>query len=129
MLPKSTNMKSLPIALLLLLCGLFTRGQISINITDISQHIGDSVTVCATVESMRYFENSNRKPTLLNLGAKFPNQFLTVLIWDDVRSAFPGNVDELLNKEICITGTVILFKEKPEIIVYHPGQLIMKKAD
>lgn len=122
-------MKSLFTIFLILTVGFSVQAQTPIDLSDIGKHVGDSVVVCGTVESMRYFENSKRKPTLLNLGAKFPNQLLTVLIWEDLRAIFPGNIDDLLNKEICVTGTVILFKEKPEIIIHRVDQIELKKMD
>ncbi|MEO6540843.1 MAG: hypothetical protein ABIN74_07645, partial [Ferruginibacter sp.] len=48
--------------------------QTTIKLDEVSQHIGDSVTVCGKVTDMRYFENSKNKPTFLNMGARYPNQ-------------------------------------------------------
>ncbi|MFZ1786364.1 MAG: hypothetical protein WAU23_14260 [Ferruginibacter sp.] len=115
---------------LLVSCILFALGnakaQSLIKLAEVDRHIGDSVTVCGKVESMRYFENGKGKPTLLNIGAAFPNQLLTVLIWDETRSLFPGKLEDLLKKEICITGRIILYKEKPEIIINKTEQLVVQ---
>jgi micrococcal nuclease len=100
--------------------------QISIKLEDAAKHIGDSVTVCGKVADMRYFENSKNKPTLLNLGAKHPNELLTLVIWEATRALFTTKIDDLMDKEICVTGRIILYKEKPEIIIEKPEQIVIQ---
>ncbi|MEO7306941.1 MAG: hypothetical protein ABIR78_10135 [Ferruginibacter sp.] len=102
------------------------HAQTTIKLDEVSQHIGDSVTVCGKVSDMRYFESSKNKPTFLNMGARYPNQQLTVVIWENIRTQFSGKVDDLKDKEICITGRIILYKEKPEIVIERPGQIVIQ---
>ncbi|HEX2682575.1 MAG TPA: hypothetical protein VHL77_01505 [Ferruginibacter sp.] len=116
-----------------LLFGFFTlflagvsHAQTSIKLSEVGSHIGDSVTVCGKIADLRYFENSKNKPTFLNVGAKFPNQQLTVVIWETVRTQFSSKVEDLLDKDVCITGRIILYKEKPEIVIDSPGQIIVQ---
>jgi hypothetical protein len=92
--------------------------QSTIKLEDVSKYIGDSVTVCGKVSDGRYFEKSKCAPTFLNLVAAFPNHSLTIVIWNDVRKQFE-TAPELLfkNKEVCFTGRIELFKEKPQIVV------------
>lgn len=99
------------------------KGQANIKLDDVSKHIGDSVTLCGQVVDMRYFETSKNQPTFLNIGAKYPNQKITVVIWGETRKLFTGNIEDLKDKEICITGRIILYKEKAEIIIYDPAQI------
>ena len=112
------------------LCSLFfvsaVSAQINIKLEDVSKHIGDSVTVCGKVAGMRYFENSKNKPTFLNIGANHPNQSLTVVIWETTRALFTTKVDDLMNKEICITGRIILYKERAEIVIEKPEQIVVQ---
>lgn len=100
--------------------------QTGIKLEEVKQHIGDSVTVCGKVDDMRYFESSKNSPTFLNIGGKYPNQLLTVVIWGDVRKQFKSNPDELKNKQVCITGLIILYKERPEIIIGRPEQVFVQ---
>ena len=102
------------------------KAQTSIKLEEVSKHVGDSVTVCGLVADMRYFENSKNKPTLLNIGAKHPDAPLTVVIWEDARALFTSKVEDLLNKNICITGRIILYKDKPEIIIDKPEQIVVQ---
>ncbi|HAO46185.1 MAG TPA: hypothetical protein DCQ97_04625 [Chitinophagaceae bacterium] len=100
------------------------HAQTSIKLEDVKQHIGDSVTVCGKVEDLRYFESSKNSPTFLNIGGKYPNQLLTVVIWGDVRKQFKKSPDDLKNKEVCFTGRIILYKDRPEIVIEKPEQLV-----
>ena len=119
-------MKPLYLSFLLLFISGFTHAQINIKLEDVSRHIGDSVTVCGIVKEMRYFEKSKNKPTFLNIGARYPYQPLTVVIWENVRTLFTGKVEDLQGKFICITGRIILYKEKPEIIIDRPDQIVIQ---
>ena len=119
-------MKKIVIPLFSLFSVVSLKAQTKINLEDVSKHIGDSVTVCGKVADMRYFENSKNKPTLINMGAKHPNSLLTLVIWEDARALFTTKVEDLLEKEICITGRIILYKEKPEIIIEKPEQIVIQ---
>ena len=100
--------------------------QTGIKLDEVSKHIGDSVTVCGMVSDLRYFENSNKQPTFLNIGDKYPNQQLTIVIWGETRKLFTAKVEDMKGKEICITGRIILFKEKPEIVIDRPEQIVIQ---
>ncbi len=119
-------MKKLAISLFSLFCIVSAKAQTSIKLEDVSKYVGDSVTVCGKVADMRYFENSKNKPTLLNMGAKHPNALLTLVIWENARALFTTKVEDLMDKEICITGRIILYKEKPEIIIDKPEQIVVQ---
>lgn len=102
----------------LLLTSLFSISQTTIVLEDVQHHVGDSVKVCGKVYGMRTFESAKNSPTLLNLGAAFPNQLLTVVLWGDVRKQLDKTPEELYkDQKVCITGRIELFKEKPQIVV------------
>jgi hypothetical protein len=119
-------MKPIIITFLSFFCAITVAAQTSIKLEDVSRHIGDSVTVCGKVEGMKYFENSKNKPTFLNVGADHPNQLLTVVIWETTRALFTTKVEDLKNKEVCITGRIILYKERPEIVIEKPEQIVIQ---
>lgn len=105
-----------------------TFSQTNINLKDASKHIGDSVKICGKVFSARFFENAKDSPTLLNLGAAYPDQLLTVVIRGDLRKEFETAPEIFFNdKEICVTGKIELYKDKPEIIVKGKGQIVIIK--
>ena len=104
------------------------RDQIRINnelqLADISKFIGDSVTVSGKVFSGKYFAGSETAPTLLNLGAEFPNQLLTVVIENGDRKNFMAEPENYyLNKNVTVTGKVVVFKDRPQIVVKSRDQI------
>jgi hypothetical protein len=118
------------IALLLLSFYLFTaaKAQQEIKIDELSGHIGDSVTVCTKIYGGVFLERSKGTPTLLNAGGSYPNAPLTLVIWADARGKFKTPPEEFYkDKNVCITGKVILYKEKPEIIIYDEKQLVVRE--
>jgi len=119
-------MKKTGLTLVILFVAAISFAQTSIKLDEVTKHTGDSVTVCGKVSDLRYFENSNKQPTFLNIGDKYPNQQLTVVIWGETRKLFTSNVEEMKGKEICITGRIILYKEKPEIVIDNPGQIVIQ---
>ena len=103
---------------------LSTKAQTKINIDDASKHIGEVVTICDKVYSGRFLDNAKTQPTLLNMGAAFPNHKLTVLINIDHRKNFPGKPeDTYAGKNVCITGKLIDYKGKPEMILTKPEDI------
>jgi hypothetical protein len=104
--------------------GLVSQAQVTIKLADVSNHIGDSVKVCGKVGGIRYMETAKDQPTLINMGAAYPNQLLTVVIFSEARKEFEKAPEELFNyKDICITGKIELYKDKPQIVVKHTAQI------
>lgn len=89
-----------------------------------ARRVGDSVQVCGRIYGGRFFETSSKSPTLLNMGDNYPKAPLTITIYGDVRSTL-GYVPEveLKDKEICVRGTVRLFRGKPELVVFTASQI------
>lgn len=102
--------------------------QIIIPLEDINKHVGDSITVCGKVSGIRFLENSKNTPTFMNMGASFPNQLLTVVLWGDVRKQFEKTPEELFtNKEVCVTGRVELYKDKLQIVLKKKDDIKLKE--
>ncbi len=96
----------------------------SLSAEEASKRVGDSIKVCGKIFGGRFFETSAGCPTLLNMGAAFPSSPLTIMIPGDVRLKMGYAPEQhLKDKEICVRGKVILFKGKPEIVVYNISQL------
>ncbi|WP_192822743.1 hypothetical protein [Rufibacter sp. LB8] len=52
------------------------------------------------------------------MGAAFPNHLVTIMVPKELRGKFSAKPEELLaGKEVCVTGKLIDFKGKPEIII------------
>lgn len=118
-----------PIFALFLLFGITTTySQTTIPLGDVSKHIGDSVTVCGKISGGRYLEQAKGTPTFLNLGQAFPNHTLTVVIWSDVRKQFETAPEVMYkDKEVCVTGRIELFRERPQIVLWRREDIREKK--
>jgi len=117
-------MRGITFLFLLFLAGLSTRAQVTIKLEDAAAHVGDSVKACGKVAGMRFMEGSKGQPTLINMGAAYPNQLLTIVIWEDLRKQFDKTPEELFkDKDICITGKIELYRDKPQIVIKSKDQL------
>jgi hypothetical protein len=120
-------MKKILFFALIAICSKFSFGQ-TFTPEEATKHIGDSIKVCGKIFGGRFFETSNNAPTLLNMGAAYPASPLTIMIPGVVRVKMGYAPEiELRDKNVCVTGKVILFKEKAEIIIYNTAQLEVTK--
>ncbi|HMI62292.1 MAG TPA: S1/P1 nuclease [Puia sp.] len=87
----------------------------SIDIKDAANHIDEYAKVCAMVYGYKALDGL----TLLNLGASYPDQLMTVVL----KGAAKESAASIDGKTICVTGKIILYKGKPEIIVTDPAML------
>jgi DNA/RNA endonuclease YhcR with UshA esterase domain len=112
------------IILSIILCSKLTIsfGQIKITAKDAASHIGEIVIVCDKVFSTKLITGSNM--TVLNLGGYYPNQLLTVMIEGKDRRKFKDAPEEAFKgRTVCVTGKIIEYKGKPEIVVSDPSEL------
>ena len=120
-------MKKLFSLMICLTAGFFAMAQQEIKIEDAAKHEGDSVKLCTKIFGSKYFENSSRSPTLLNAGAKYPDAPLTIVIFGESRPAFKNKPEEFYtDKQVCVTGKVVIYKGKPEIIITTEAQIVVQ---
>jgi len=90
-------------------------------------YVGKTETVCGEVVSTKYSTGSRGKPTFLNFDEPYPNHIFTTVIWGDKRKNFDNNPEEFYkDKEVCVTGKITTFKNKPQIVVKNQSQLKIK---
>lgn len=90
------------------------------------QHIGETNTVCGLVAGARYMDKAKTKPTLLNFDRPFPDHTFSVMIPDVDRAKFKGPPEMVFSgKTVCVTGMIIDFRGKPEIVVEDPTQIVV----
>jgi len=89
-----------------------------------AEHVGERVTVCGKVATVTFAERVRGRPTFINLDKPYPNQIFTAVIWGEDRGKFatPPEI-AFQEKRICVTGTVKLYRRRPEIIVRDPSQI------
>jgi hypothetical protein len=95
----------------------------SISPKDAGKYVGKSTTVCGQVVGTKYLDRGNRKPTLLDFGKPFPDQEFVAVIFDEDRSKFGEPEKACLKKDVCVTGEINIFREKPQIVVKERAQL------
>jgi len=110
----------------LLLAGLNTIAQTKITAKDAAKHLNENVMVCDQVFGGKYLDGANL--TLIDVGGSHPNELLTLIIKGDDRKKFTTPPEEAFKgKKVCITGQVIDYKGKPEIVITDPAQIVEDK--
>ena len=84
--------------------------------------IGKTETVCGKVFNV----HSAMKMTYINFGNTYPNQTFTIVIKKEDVAKFSYSLDSLAKKNVCVTGLLKIFQEKPEIELTDPSQLQLK---
>lgn len=104
-----------------------SSAQEKISLDSIANRIGQDVTVCSKVFGT--FVTKDAKPiTYLNLGGDFPNQKLTVVIFKNVMDRLSYNPSEYFKlKDVCVTGKLELYHDKPQIILGKANQISINK--
>jgi hypothetical protein len=83
--------------------------------SEASEHIGQRATVCGVVVSKNTAEQSNGKPTFVNLDRSFPQQTFTIVIWG---KDSPAVGDFPAAGKVCVTGTIDTYRGNPQIAVH-----------
>ena len=84
---------------------------------------GKEITVCSKVMDT-YVSKSEDATTFLNFGNPYPKATFTAVIFEADASKFKYTPSVYLRgKNVCITGKVVIFKGKPEIIVASEEQI------
>lgn len=96
--------------------------QTKIPIEEASKHYGETVTICDMLYSGKFMEKS--KLTLLDMGGPYPKSKITVLINFEDRKNFAEKPETFYEKkDACITGKVVEFNGKPEIVITKPSDI------
>lgn len=95
-----------------------------VSLNDLPKHMNTTVKVCGKIYNGIFLESVKNSPTLLNMGGIYPNHQLTLLIWSDNLKDFPPKPEQYYaNTQVCVTGLVIDYKGKPEIVLKSPAQI------
>jgi hypothetical protein len=105
------------------------------------KHVGETATVEGTVANVKHaprFAASDSafgrrllgEPAFggvhaifVDFGAAYPNQSFTAYIDEKNASKFP-DVDKLMSHKAKVTGKIVLYRGKPEIVVEEASQLV-----
>lgn len=94
----------------------------AVNSVDARNYENKKVKVCGTIVATKYTEKSGA--TFLNFDQQFPDQLFYISIWKSDLPNFPYTPHlELMNKKVCVTGTVTLNKGIPSINIKNEKSL------
>lgn len=100
--------------------------QVTISADQAVEYVGTAAEVCGKVASADYLPNVNGQPTFLNFGEPHPDQIFTAVIFGDHRNRFRRPPEEAyLNNEICVSGSVEMHENVPQIVVSRPAQITL----
>lgn len=103
---------------------LYLSAQTKIAVEEVSKHVGETVTVCDKVYETEFMEKSKQKATFLKMGGVYPMHKLDIIINFKDRKNFGDKPEAYyLEKDVCITGKVVEFKGKPQIIISKPAEI------
>jgi len=91
---------------------------VKIDVKVAGAHVGENVEVTAKVYGYKALDGL----TLVNLGAAYPDQLMTVVL----RGEAAGIAGEIDGKVIRVTGKIEMYKGKPEIVV-RDAKMIVKE--
>lgn len=98
--------------------------QETATIENITSFEGKTITICEKVTGIHETKGEN---AVLNFGKAYPNNAFSIIIFKRDREKFSYNPLEFLNsKTICITGTVIMYKGKPEIVIKNEAEIVIR---
>ena len=91
-------------------------------------HMGETATVCGMVASATFAARLKGAPTFLNLDTPYPDHIFTALIWGRDRPKFRQPEVQYRDKRVCVTGSIKMFRGRPEIIVKELSQISQASA-
>ena len=115
-------MKKLAFILFIGFASVKSYAQTTISAKDAAKHVGETVTIADKIYGGKFLAGPGL--TLLDMGGAHPNEALTVLIKGDDRKKFSGEPEVIFKgKAVTVTGTIIDYKGKPEIVVTEATQI------
>ena len=103
----------------------FANAQ-TISADSVKFYEGKTVTICEKIVDTHITTGDN-KTIFLNFGHPYPAQSFTGVIFQRDRLNFSYDPAEFLKgKTVCVTGMVKIYKERPEIIINRPEQIVIK---
>jgi hypothetical protein len=114
--------------LLSLLCCLFfsmiSKAQM-VSCASAALFVGQKTTVCGQVKSTSVDTLGQRSGTMLYMCLPYPNQPITIIIKNSIRSSFPYTPEDWIGKQICVSGLISVFHGHPFIEVKTRTQVVI----
>lgn len=62
----------------------------------------------------------------INLDKPFPNHIFTIVIFGSDLPQFGNPQQKYSGKKVCVTGTIKIFKDVPEIVAHSPSDIQLR---
>lgn len=89
--------------------------QAKVSIKEVEKQMGNTITACGNILSIKHLENVKNKPVLINLGSANASEHLDVVIATS-DSSLVGQLDSLLNQKACVVGVPFYYKGGNEFV-------------
>lgn len=102
------------------------RAEPTIDSSKAAFYVGKEAMVCGTVFEVKPFS----KGTYINMGARYPNQHISFLVWDSELPKFNqrfGRLDIFKGERACGRGLIESYKNTLQIKVSNPQFLRLLK--
>lgn len=93
------------------------------DIREVNKYIGETATICDSVFTTRALGSL----IFLNLGVTLSKQLLTDVIYKANLEKLNEPEKTYLNKKICVTGKLVLYNDKPQIVLNEAKQIHIDK--
>jgi len=90
-----------------------------ISIDDLYSNMGNKIQISERISQVKYADNGN---VYLNIGGIFPRNKLSLVIFKNDLDKF-GELQNYENKLLKIKGKLLMYKDKPQIIINYNWQL------
>ena len=91
--------------------------------SEATKQVGQTVSVEGTITKVFKSKNGN---TFLNFGGDYPDVSFVVWIPQDAPEAADSGLSNLQGKKVKITGTIQLYRNRPEIKVTTKEQIVIE---
>ncbi|GGF84228.1 hypothetical protein [Alteromonas lipolytica] len=94
----------------------------TISSKEVPFHHGENIVACGVLKEASRFN----KGVYLNMDAAYPNQSMTFVVWEGDLAEFNkkfGNLNELVEENICGSGVVKEYKGRSQIHLYNAFSL------
>jgi hypothetical protein len=113
------------ILLIFLLSGNCLLAQTKIRPEEAAKHAGETVTLTARVENIRFYFKSPDRPVVFSLvgeGAE-NTELLTLVVKNAEKDRYLSTGKQWHKRTITVTGTIALVNGKPQIEIKNPDQV------
>ena len=95
----------------------------TVPLDSVTNYVGKTITVCSKVQST-FVAKGEKKTTYLSFGQPFPIATFTAVIFEGDLAKFKYTPAEYLkDKQVCLTGKITIYKDKPQMIVSDEAQI------